>query len=616
MRNDLPFPCHKPKGSALIVILIILGLAAALLVSALKSNPQVERDKITADALAKAKDALIGYAITYRDKGHPDDVFGYLPCPDFDNDGEAEANQTPTQCAGKDIPVAGRLPWKTLGLPPLRDSHGECLWYAVSGTFKAVAGGNLTDFMNWDTLGQFAIQDAGGSTVSGATAHSRPVAVIFSPGPPLSAQNRPPSSGQECSGDTTNSVAAYLDGGNAFAVPTPPPVMLTAGAYGNTTINDRLLWITPTEIFDRIKRRSDFAADINDLLSNTPISPGSSITLAAYLNSLTPASLPTLTSGTKGSDDVYDKCKTADPANCWNKLTARQQKFLANWHDNLLYTKLATPTKITVNGALTANVCNAVLLFGGERTTRTVAPLVAQTRATSNEKNDAAMYLEGANATSFPSGTSFSGISTFSKTGTAQDLIACIGAGSAGSTGGGGIYTGIVPPGVNQPAGWTGDTGQSSVTLSDGTIIAVTSTSGSTPTIYVSNTGIGIDSGSGAKSLNLGNGEQMSFTFTSGQQSLAVLVGMLKNNDSGSITFKNDGATVGTATIDGCSSSNTSIFNNVVPAGNPTFNQVIFTAGTNDGYYINQVVACAAGTCAITGEGAMGADTCTSWTSP
>jgi hypothetical protein len=575
------------------LILIILGLATALLLSALKSNPQIERDKITADALAKAKDALIGYAVTYRDS-HEGNAFGYLPCPDVNNDGTADANQGSENCAGKDVPVVGRLPWKTLGLPPPRDSHGECLWYAVSGTFKAVAGGFQTDFMNWDTLGQFAIQDAGGSTVSGSTAHNRPVAVIFSPGPPLNAQNRPPSSGQECSGDATNSVAAYLDGGNAFAIPTPSPAMLTAGAHGNSTVNDRLLWISPTEIFDRIKQRSDFKTDIDTMMTD----------LAACLNALPAASLPAASAGNKGIDNIITAC----PA-----VGASKINVLDNWKENLLYTKLPTPAKITVNGALTDNACNAVLLFGGERTTRTVAPLVTQTRASSADKVDAAMYLEGANATSFPSGTSFSGVSAYSKTGTAQDLIACIG---TGSSGGGGVYTGIVPPEVSQPDGWTGDTGQSSVTLSDGTIISVTTTSGSTPTIYVSNTGIGVNSESGPNTLNLGNGEQMSFTFTSGQKSLAVLVGMLKNNDLGYITFKNSGATVGTATIVGCSSSNTSMFNNIVPAGSPAFNQAILTAATSNGYYINQVVACATGTCAITGSGATGADTCTSWTSP
>ncbi len=32
--------------------------------------------------------------------------------------------------------MIGRLPWRTLGLEPLRDGNGECLWYAVSGSHQ------------------------------------------------------------------------------------------------------------------------------------------------------------------------------------------------------------------------------------------------------------------------------------------------------------------------------------------------------------------------------------------------------------------------------------------------------------------------------------------------
>ncbi|MDP2154705.1 MAG: hypothetical protein Q8J61_01790, partial [Sulfuricella sp.] len=593
--STLPAP-HRERGGALLIILTIIGIGAAwLLVSALNSNPQIERDKTTADALAKAKDALIGYAVTYRDT-HADNVFGYLPCPDVNNDGVADAIQGGTGCANKDIPVAGRLPWKTLGLPPLRDSHGECLWYAVSGTFKAVAGGNLTDFMNWDTLGQFTVQDAGGSTVSGTTAHSRPVAVIFSPGPPLSTQNHPASSGQECSGDTSNSVAAYLDGGNVFAIPSPPPVMLTAGAYGNTTVNDRLLWISPTEIFDRIKRRSDFAADVNDLLSNTPISPGGSITLASYLNSLAPANLPTLTSGTKGSADVYNKCKTADPTNCWNKLTARQQNFLANWYDNLLYTKLATPTKITVNGALTANACNAVLIFGGERTTRTVAPLVAQTRATPNEKNDAAMYLEGANATSFPSGTSFSGAAAYAPASPSTDVLACIGVSTPPPIVGGTPITlnaTTITAACSGVCGSSGiDTGVTTLALAGTPALTITATGGTIGRNQggESTDAIGVYQGSGgAGNTALQAGESLSFRLTGNTaQKFGITLYDFSAGEQALLTFKNNGTIVGTYT------ATTATTANINPGG--AFDEVVVQAVGASDFWVQTVKFCDAAT--------------------
>ena len=32
--------------------------------------------------------------------------------------------------------IIGRLPWKTFGLPDLRDGSGERLWYALSPNFR------------------------------------------------------------------------------------------------------------------------------------------------------------------------------------------------------------------------------------------------------------------------------------------------------------------------------------------------------------------------------------------------------------------------------------------------------------------------------------------------
>lgn len=266
MRSDLPFLCHKTKGSALIVILIILGLAVALLVSALKSNPQIERDKTTADALAKAKDALIGYAATYGDthlvSGNAVYVFGHLPCPDM---GTGTEGSEASSCSGKNISALGRLPWKTLGLPPLRDSSGECLWYAVSGSFKS---NTKPDLLNWDSDGQFQILAEDGTTPIAGTSPTdfdgtHPVAVIFSAGSILPGQNRSPaaSSVSECGGNYTAS--NYLDSlagiNNSIVSATVNAITKFVTGKTTNTFNDRLLFITPNEIFAKhIEKRKDF----------------------------------------------------------------------------------------------------------------------------------------------------------------------------------------------------------------------------------------------------------------------------------------------------------------------------------------------------------------------
>lgn len=384
----------KQRGAALLVMLVIvvMGIAAALINSLSTTVLKTARQETTAAALAQAKDALIGYAVTYGDSHSSS--YGYLPCPDTNNDGSSDTNQGSTYCAGKDIPVVGRLPWKSLGLPPLRDGYSECLWYAVSGTFKAVAGsGNMNEVMNWDTLGQFTIQNTNGTILAGTTAYKRPVAVIFSAGPPLNAQSHQPSNGQECSGDASNDVAVYLESGNAFSPPGSPPatpLALTAGNSRSASNNDIALWITSGDIFTRIKKRSDFPAKISALMGD------------AYFQTEP-------TSGTKGTGNVV--CDNLDAAN---------RKLCTSWLEMLFLTELAPPSPVTIDWVLTTGDCSRVLIFGGQRTTE-------QSRQTDTDKTEPANYLEDPDLTAFAFPTNnFSGSSTFNANLPSMDLLRCL----------------------------------------------------------------------------------------------------------------------------------------------------------------------------------------------
>lgn len=402
----------KQRGAALIVMLVIMvmGIAAALVNSLSTTALKTARQETTAAALAQAKEALIGYAITYGDT-HAGKAHGYLSCPDTVNDGSANTNQSNAQCAGTNIPVVGRLPWRSLKLPPLRDGHGECLWYAVSGTFKAVAGGYMNDLMNWDTTGQFTIQDADGTTLSGTTAYDRPVAVIFSAGTPLGAQSHPLGNVRECSGDNSNSVTAYLEGDNAFSPPTSPPestIVLTMGSQSSATNNDVMLWITPGDIFEHIKKRSDFSNQISNLLDD------SNFRLQVELGH--PGTVAVSGMGTKGTGNI----------NCGAITNTANRTFCNNWKEMLLLTQLPTPSSITIaNNGVPATIgpCARVLIFGGQRT-------AAQVRLTGGDKSDPANYLEGANLTAFatPTATSgnFSGASTFDANNPSVDLLRCL----------------------------------------------------------------------------------------------------------------------------------------------------------------------------------------------
>ncbi len=170
---------HKQRGAVLMIMLVIVVMgAAAYLVSSLSASAlKNARQETTAAALAQAKEALIGYAV--KDSNRP----GELPCPDIDNDGQLTMNvdYIGNQC----VNLLGRLPWKTLGLPDLRDATGERLWYAVSNPFHA----NSPAVLNSDTAGTITIRNSAGDILyDGGTNVTGAVAVIIAPGEVLQRQ--------------------------------------------------------------------------------------------------------------------------------------------------------------------------------------------------------------------------------------------------------------------------------------------------------------------------------------------------------------------------------------------------------------------------------------------
>ena len=207
---------HWQRGIALLILmLIVLLMATSLLLARLnKGDNQLIRQAQTVKALAQAKAALIGFAATYADdpdhKGQPQ---GYLPCPDFNGDGSSPYSMSSdTSCGEQGKSMIGRLPWRTLGLPPLRDGHGECLWYAVSGSYKDRPKQALTS----DEDGLLIVKDANGSIIAGTTATDRAIAIVFSAGAALTAQNRGHTGViTECGADTmtddANNPLNYLD---------------------------------------------------------------------------------------------------------------------------------------------------------------------------------------------------------------------------------------------------------------------------------------------------------------------------------------------------------------------------------------------------------------------
>ena len=408
-RRNLRF-FRRQKGAALLLFALLFLIAGiSLFFSRAGEIGPAARDVISQDALEKARSALVGYAATYRDT-HASEMFGYLPCPDTNNDGSADE-----PCAAAGEVVVGRFPYKTLGMPPLLDASGECLWYAV-GNFKNNPKNDTLgtpEAMNWDTPGHFIIRDLDSKALAAPQqADGGAAAVIFAPGPPLAGQSRPsPIAGNPCSGNAANSaaaVAAYLEG--AYATPAATtlaaPYAITAGRTTSNTNNDRVVWVTPAEIMSRrVKLRQDFQAGINAMLNKTQ-----ACLQTTFPN---PTAIPGITPVDKRAGRVPAVCATALPSGTYE----------ANFQDQLIYAScLAIPSRCMTLGTAT---CDGVLLFSGERA-------AGQNRVTSADKNIATNYLEGTNATALTTpfaGVAFAGNATFgtsSPAAASADVAICL----------------------------------------------------------------------------------------------------------------------------------------------------------------------------------------------
>ncbi len=206
---------------ALVAILTIVGLY--FFISNLSpEQEQARRQRLTEEALTQAREALIGYALQYREQqiatGDPDAMYGHLPPPDLGIHtfspscaSEGCATLDASAITGNSV-IVGRFPWKTVGTGPLRDGHAECLWYAISATHRAVSSTATT--MNWDTLAAPDVLIGSGlSTLAAVNAHDRPIAVIFSAGAAFDGGRTESTDAPECGGnyDVTHYVNAALN---------------------------------------------------------------------------------------------------------------------------------------------------------------------------------------------------------------------------------------------------------------------------------------------------------------------------------------------------------------------------------------------------------------------
>lgn len=461
---------RSQRGFLLIALIALLAMGGLyFFISNLSPElVQARKQQQTGDALTQARDALIGYVVRFREDqlatGTSGLVYGYLPLPDLGTSRNNNTGCTQEGCDAAnftgnalDTTTIGRFPWRTLGTGPLKDAQGECLWYAVSGSHQRIQRNSQ---MNWDTLSQLDVVVANGTAamVSAITsAHDRPIAVIFSPGPPLTGQDRSTSltdTVSECGGNyvVTNyldpvlatdlaGVTNYLAGSTNSASGDTSAANKSLSASG--TINrrsDGKLWsgncpsndasactvvandtgatITSETLFRTLRGSSYFRTDINAMLERMStclrdqVAAGTGFTPDA-LSGFTPPTDKTV--GRIPSNTCYDD--TQNPLGYFSHY--RDQFFVAS--------KIANDFTVTVDGV--DQTCQAALIFGSQRGS-------GQSRSTSAERNTPANYLEGSNLTSFTTtgGLSFTGPSLLQQVSTSQtasqDIVRCIPSGA------------------------------------------------------------------------------------------------------------------------------------------------------------------------------------------
>ena len=432
------------RGAALLLMMLVIVVgASAVLVSKLNQNAAKQANLArTQSALAEAKGALLAYAssIAAASPG----VVVELPCPDLDGSGVTGDGEAHTDnCGGSGISVLGRLPWRTLNMHAPHDGAYECLWYVVSGEYKA-AGSSTSPMINPDTNGQLQVfQQESGAMIEGTVASERPIAILMAPGKPVSGQTRQISSSpsQQCSGNFT--ATDYLEGDSGTGISNA--VILGAvgidqfvhSSFEQPGLNDRIVTVSRVELADQLFARHDFENRIRGLTQSIAqcVAAYGAANTGGVGDHRLPWAAP-VALGDYRADDQYDDSNTmnlsgrlADFVDDSNSMTgnsiirvlsncsaatvpgwtAEANQLWQNWKDHFFYFVAEDFSPVSS----VPNVCGncisvngigqyaAVILFANRRLSslnqlRDYPPIDSDTR------NDVRNYLEGSNSLSHP----------------------------------------------------------------------------------------------------------------------------------------------------------------------------------------------------------------------
>ncbi len=262
-------PNQQGLAMLIFVFMIALALIGLVVVSANSQSLKRLRQDNTAQALANAKAALIGWSVAHQE--YP----GIMPFPDRNTDGNYDGNSDCIAALNYSH-LIGRLPYAAQTAPCIGigatqyglsdsfvDGDGEALWYAVSrNLIRPTALGAVVinpAIMDNPTFPWLIVRDKNGQIIS-----NRVAAVIIAPGKVVGAQNR--AGGIAAAATYLDSVVingvAYSNAGYTVSnedfimgedmqtVPTTHPT------FGHPyQFNDQLVYITIDELMLALERR-------------------------------------------------------------------------------------------------------------------------------------------------------------------------------------------------------------------------------------------------------------------------------------------------------------------------------------------------------------------------
>lgn len=419
------------------------------------TSSAIERDKITAAALAQAKAALIGYAagVSISSGGRPGD----LPCPDTNDSGSTGSSCGNAAGTTGQTTRIGRLPWKSLGLPDLRDGDGERLWYAVSSNFKynirttcilpgqpGYISGAEAGCLNSDSRGTITVRNSAGTVINDGSnpdpfTPSAVIAVIFAPGATLqrqdgTLQNRDCSGGTGCAvtGVCNSTATAKCNPINYLDVLTSIPEDnadfvdgsntngfingVIRDANNNVIVNDRLITITYNDLMPLLERRvAKEVLNCLNLYASTPANHGRH-PWASRQNDLSfndasdvrfgriPDTLINTASNSTGMNNFWPAGCSHTQGNWWYNWKELVFYGVSNLHDPRDIPPMPCGSCLRVDPPSVTNDKAVVVVVAG---TRLQGVNGGQPRGTTPEKSDSRNYLEGPNGTTSSNNTTF-----------------------------------------------------------------------------------------------------------------------------------------------------------------------------------------------------------------